>query len=245
MRGLVTEENYEKVVKELSDLRDPIAGDNLLSLQTIVEIAASPCSASLDYLAKQYATDPETKNALIEINRGFQNLPAGYSEPNPWKGHKDGTGLVRQMLKDFTVWCTFLPDINGNQDNGLKYIQHFAWFYYKNPPGQDFVQGRHKGKPLITGLKFTKDFSNQRGIFMDSQASAAKVGEWVGDPRIEISDYIPNEDGTYHYKSWNDFFARKIKIDTKTQTIPSRPVTMPLSKYPERDYISCRQQIAS
>lgn len=237
MRELVPEEKYQKVLSELIDLQDPVAGGNLLSLQTIVQIAASPCSVSLTYLATQYATDPETRKALTETNNGFHDLPAGYAQPNPWKGHKDATELVRQMLGDFTTWCTFLPDISGSEDNGLKYIQYFAWFYYRNPAGRDFVQGRHNGKPLLTGLKFTKDFSKQRGIFMDSKASAVKVAQWVNDPRIEINDYLPGDDNTYHYTSWNDFFARRIKVDPKTRTIPSRPVTMPLSEYPDRDYI--------
>ncbi len=240
MRELVSGEQYKKVSKELSALRDPIAGGNLLSQEAIMKVAASPCGDSMTYLARQYAADPATQEALKKINGGFQDLPAGYTEPNPWKGHKDATELVRQMLTDFTAWCTFLPDISGSHDNGLKYIQHFAWFYFRNPAGQDFVQGRNpgnKGKPLLTGLKFTRDFSNQRGAFMNSKASAAKVAQWVNDPRIEISDYIPNEDNTYHYESWNDFFARQIRIDTKTQTIPSRPVTMPPSEYPDRDYI--------
>lgn len=240
MRELVPVEKYKTVSMELSERRNPIAGGNLLSLETIMKIAASPCSASLTYLARQYASDPATRKALKKVNGGFQDLPVDYTYSNPWKGRKDATELVRQMLTDFAAWCTFLPDISGSHDNGLKYIQHFAWFYHKNPSGQDFVQGRdpnNKEIPLVTGLKFTRDFSNQRGAFMNSKASAAKVAQWVNDPRIEISDYIPNRDNTYHYRSWNDFFARQIKIDTKTQTIPSRPATMPLSEYPDRDYI--------
>lgn len=240
MRQMVPEKKYLELFKQLSELRDPIAGGDLLAMETIIKIAASSCGDSITYLARQYAADTATREALQIINTGFQDPPVDYGYPNPWRGHKDAAGLLRQMLTDFAEWCTFLPDINGNQDNGLKYIRHFAWFYYRNPAGLDFVQGRNpieKDKPLITGLKFTRDFSNQRGAFMNSKASADKIAQWVNDPRIEIGDYIPDKDNTYHYESWNDFFTRRIKIDTKTQTIPSRPATMPLDEYPDRDYI--------
>jgi len=243
MRELVPEAKYRKLFRELSELRDPLdLLDNakLLTTPTIIRIAASPCGDAMTYLAVQYATDPATQEALVEINEGFQELPIGYvypkkPGPNPWGEHANATGLVRQMLKVFTDWAIFLPEISGSHDNGLKYIQYFSWFYYKNPAAQDFVQGRdpvNEGKKLDTGLKFTRDFSNQRGAFMNDKVSVAKVSQWVNDPRIEISDYESS-----NYQSWNDFFARRIKIDTDTETIPSRPATMPLSEYPERDYI--------
>jgi phosphatidylserine decarboxylase len=126
----------------------------------------------------KFLSDIDSVQELSKGVRGFQDLPVGYTDPNPWKGHKDATELVRQMLTEFTAWCMFLPEISGNQDNGLKYIQRFAWFYFRNRAGQDFVQGRdpnNKENPLITGLKFTRDFSNQRGAFMNSKASVANV----------------------------------------------------------------------
>jgi phosphatidylserine decarboxylase len=208
------------------------------------KMVTSPCRDSLRYLVTQYVDDERTRNALVEVNKNFHELPVGYCDgtdpcSNPWKS-KNATLLVIKMLGEFTKWCTFLPDINGSHDNGLYYIQDFAWFYYRNQAGQDFVQGRDPNNPsskLLTGLKFTTDFSVQRGEFMWSKASAEKVPEWVYDPRIEISDYQLNPDNTYQYRSFNEFFARQIKTDPTTQTIPSRPATMPLSEYPERDYI--------
>ena len=190
MQELVPVERYETVSGELSELRDPITGGNLLSLETVMKIAASPCSASLIYLARQYATDPATQKALAKINRGLQNLPVGYTYPNPWKGHKDATELVRQLLIDFTAWCTFLPDSSGSHDSGLKYIQHFAWFYYRNAAGQDFVQGRdpnNRETPLITGVKFTRDFSNERGAFMNSTTSLSWT---IWEMRWLVSDMV-------------------------------------------------------
>jgi len=240
MQELVTEQQYETITGRLAELKDPINGERLLGLEAAAKLAASPCNESLAYLAVRYADDPATARALTKINEGFQDLPAGYEQPNPWQGHGDATELVRRMLADFSDWCVFLPEISGSHDNGLKYIQHFAWFYYRNPAGRAFVQGRDPGdpsKPLATGLKFTRDFSDQRGRFMESTASAAKVEQWVSNPRIEIDDYLPAADNTYQYRSWNEFFARQIRTDPKTETIPSRPATMPLSSYPDRDYI--------
>ena len=65
---------------------------------------------------------------------------------------------------------------------------------------------------------------------MDSPASTTYVRQWLEDPRIEIEDY--QKQRVEDYKSWDEFFAREITIDEATQTIPSRPVTMP-----GRDYI--------
>jgi phosphatidylserine decarboxylase len=52
----------------------------------------------------------------------------------------------------------------GDQDDGLKYIQEFTWFYYRNPAGQAFVQDRDPNSDAVleTGLKFTQDFTEQR-----------------------------------------------------------------------------------
>jgi hypothetical protein len=53
----------------------------------------------------------------------------------------------------------------GGQDNGLAYIQGFAWFYYRNVPAQHFVQGRDPldpAKELETGLKFTTEHTSER-----------------------------------------------------------------------------------
>jgi len=219
----------------LKQLSHPITGERLLNKKIRKTMLESPCYDSMYYLVSQYVTDSNTLNALNSINQGFQDLPVAYQQANPWKGRANSTELLFQMIDVFGQWCTFLPQISGDQDNGLEYIQKFAWFYYKNPAAQDFVQGRdpNSKQALLTGLKFTQDFSNQRGIYMDSEASAEYVQQWVRDPRIEINNYIPPNGGTtYNYTTWNNFFARQIKIDTQNQTIPSRPVTMP-----EKDYV--------
>jgi len=67
---------------------------------------------------------------------------------------------------------------------------------------------------------------------MDSDTPLARqrIKEWIANPRVEITDYQKQKPEEFH--SWNEFFARRLFVDETTQTIPSRPVTMP-----DRDYI--------
>ncbi len=223
-----------EVPEALDELTSPVTGKAFVSEELAEEIAASPCSGSVSYLLSHYAMDDRTYDAIAAIDNSFATPPREYGEGNPWSGNISTDGLVVQMARFFTEWCTFLPEIHGDRDNGLKYIQDFAWFYYRNYAAQSFVQGFMPGgnRPLQTGLVFTRMFSEERGAFMNSPQSAAKVADWVADPRIEIEDYVEPGDDGYDYGSWNDFFARQIRMDSASETIPSRPVTMP-----ERDYV--------
>jgi phosphatidylserine decarboxylase len=239
LAGLVSPEQYDDVVKKLRLLqrRNP---DGPLDDAMIATIAASPCSGSLVYLVDQYYTVEIVPKALGAVLEGMQDLPPGYSASlpsyrvvNPWRLATSSDQLLRLMVADFANWCVFLPEIEGTEDNGLEHIQRFAWFFYQNDAGRDFVQGRNPldpSQPLPTGWEFTETFNRERGRFMDSPASRRMIPQWIADPRIEIEDY--NRTKPEQYDSWNDFFAREIIVDPKTETIPSRPVTMP-----ERDYI--------
>lgn len=206
---------------------------SVLTAEQSSALEKSACGASINYLIDQYE-DPRTgvAKSLHLIAGNFVDPPESYHMVNPWRVNGDGAELLRKMVRYFVDWCEFLPLIQGSNDNGLAYIQGFAWFYYKNPPARDFVQGRNPldpSKPMETGLKFTTDFSNQRGAYLNSKASRKFIQEWIDDPRIEIDDYQRRKAGDY--KNWNDFFARELVIDRKTQTIPSRPVTMPARDY--------------
>ncbi len=220
-----------------ASLSEAVGGRGLLDAETVLRVAASPCGASLNYLINQFITNPAVPKAFDVVVKGLKDPPAGYGMTNPWRS-QNAAELLDRMVTTFLKWCVFLPQINGSQDNALYYIQYFAWLYYQNQAGQDFVQGRNPlapTEPLPTGLVFTKDFSKQRGAFMDSPASRTYVKQWIADPRIEISDYKKQQPGDF--PSWNAFFARELNIDRVNQTIPSRPATMPLSQYPKRDYI--------
>ncbi|WP_126454396.1 phosphatidylserine decarboxylase [Sulfuriflexus mobilis] len=205
----------------------------LLTTAQKKEVAKSPCAVSINYLIKQYQSEPDVAASFDLMAGNLVDPPESYHMLNPWRVTGGGEALLGKMVDYFTEWCTFLPRINGSEDNGLAYIQGFGWLYYQNTPAQNFVQGRNPldpSKALETGLKFTSDFSKQRGAFMDGPDSTTYIQQWIDDPRIEIVDYQRKR--ASDYKSWNDFFARELMIDTKTRTIPSRPVTMP-----DRDYV--------
>jgi phosphatidylserine decarboxylase len=230
--GKLAEPEAQKIYQTLRAFNDSLAGDQRLDDKALENIAVSPCRNSLFYLVSQYQTDPKVPKALDKVVAGLQPLPVAYQQENPWKS-KNGGELLAKILKTFPGWCTELPKIRGSYDNGLANIQRFSWFYYHNPAGQDFVQGRNPNNPseiLETGRKFTKDFTLEYGKFMDGPESTGTIPEWIADPIIEIQDYQKQKASDYKY--WNQFFARELIVDTKNQTIPSRPVTMP-----DRDYV--------
>ena len=200
-------------------------------------MAGSPCANSLISFHNALAMNQDVYAPLMAvINAGMTPPPVGYSpqnDRNEWHqpvGAKPFKGMAQEFAAVFTDWCTFLPSIQGDEDNGLTYIQKIGWFYYQNFPAQAFTQEINP----MTGLEdsvlatFLKDFSDQRGAFMNSEPSALRVPEWINDPRIEIEDY---EDQTSKdFSNWNAFFSRLIKSNPDG-TIPSRPVTMPDRKY--------------
>jgi len=238
LRELVPPEQFQSIRMSLRELQRQQSVEYAVSEVTIDRIAASPCGNALSRLVEQFLIDPRVPKAMDAVAGGLKDLPPAYDRPNPWKAAEDGRQLIGQMISYFADWCTFLPRINGSHDNGLVFIEDFAWLYYHNEAGRAFVQGRNPlapEEPLAVGLDFTREFSKQRGAFMDSPASTAFIEEWIRDPRIEIRDY--RKTSPKEYRSWNEFFAREIVADHEKQIIPSRPATMPLEQYPERDYI--------
>ncbi|MCB1825280.1 MAG: phosphatidylserine decarboxylase [Candidatus Competibacteraceae bacterium] len=215
-----------------------ILGALILSLLAPTQIMAaeSPCANSLKYLQTEYDSDQATREAFDKVYAGLTDLPAGYSyngsAQNPWKAAGSGQGMHRMMIEMFKSWCTVLPEIKGDSDNALDPILYFAWVYYRNPAGQDFVQGRdpsRSGNPLKTGPAFLSQWNEEYRNYMNSKESAKLVPEWVEDPRIEIDDYEKTR--AADYTSWNDFFSRNLKSD-KNGAYPNRPVTMS-----DRDYV--------
>ncbi|MEM9553331.1 MAG: phosphatidylserine decarboxylase [Acidobacteriota bacterium] len=197
--------------------------------------AASPCQGPLDRLATRYELDPATQAAFQAVYEGLQPLPPGYwyhgSSANPWASAGDGEGLKDAVIAFYAEVCTLLPQIIGTNDNALDSIQYFAWFYFRNDAGRDFVEGIDPNDPtqrLNSMQTFLIEFNRQYKAFMNSPSSTGKVAEWIADPRIEIQDYVLERPSDY--ASWNAFFARELKqIDG---VYPSRPVTMP-----NRDYV--------
>lgn len=187
--------------------------------QTFLADPQGPCYDSIKRLEKAYYSkeDPSFRNLLDSAFKNMQQLPPEYPEGNPWIGKK-----FPDLVVFLNEWSTFLPEIDGSHDTGLKYIQKFAWFYYKNRYGVDFVQ-------KSPGREIMQDFARQRGTFMDSKASTLYIADWLKDVRIEKEDYnLPDPDAADGgFKSFNEFFARTLKDQDKT-----RPQTMP-----DRDYV--------
>jgi phosphatidylserine decarboxylase len=209
------------------------AADGVLSDAVIHAAAESPCGECLAKFMEAYSTDPRVAAALSAVVSGLQQPPAYAKTANPWSVATSGEEMYEQMMVMFTDWCTWLPQISGDQDDGLKYIERSLWLYYRNPAGVAFVQGRDpldESAPLKAGFNLVNEFSVERGAFMSSPASMKYVEQWLTDPRIEIQDY--QKQNVSDYSSFNDFFSREITVDTKTETIPSRPVTLP-----DRDYV--------
>jgi phosphatidylserine decarboxylase len=177
---------------------------------------SSPCYAAIHELEETYYSDPVFRSLVDSAFASMEKTPSGYME-NPWVG-KSFPDLVTFLNE----WSTFLPTANGSHDDGLKYIGHMALFYYQNPYARKVVQS-------YPGADIFKAFVRQRGVFMDSEASAAKVAEWLAEPRMETEDYaLPDPDAADGgFRSFNEFFSRSLKDQAK-----SRPQTMP-----ERDYI--------
>lgn len=227
--------NIRKTLRLLPALA--VAALPLLLMPTpSVAAEESPCGGSIRFLQDQYANEPATRDAFDKIYAGLTDLPYGYSynhsSQNPWKATGSGQGMHRKMMELFTQWCTALPAIQGNSDNALDPILYFAWIYYKNPAGQDFVQGRNPldpAKALSTGPAFLSMWNGEYRRFMDGKESRKLVPQWVNDPRIEIHDYEKTH--ASEYGSWNAFFARNLKHN-RAGDYPSRPVTMP-----ERNYV--------
>lgn len=181
------------------------------------DIPTSPCQGSINDFKNAYENNLEFKNLMDSALNNVQHLPAAYPNDNPWLG-----ASFSNLTNFFTEWCTFLPEMNGGHDDGLKYIQNFAWFYYQNEYGVKLV----KESP---GREITQKFSRERGAFMDSKASTAEVAGWMQDSRVEIEEYVlpePKAPGG-GFKSFNEFFAREFINQSE-----SRPQTMP-----DRDYI--------
>jgi len=178
-----------------------------------------PCREAIRALETAYHSkeDGSFRRRVDAAFEHMQPLPPENQGENFWTG-KQFSDLVRFL----EAWCTFLPGIHGSHSDGLKYIEIFGQFYYKNPDGIAFVQDS-------PGREIMQAFTEQRGRFMDSPASGAKIAEWLKDERTEREDYVLPDPGAANggFESFNAFFVRTLEDQEA-----SRPQTMP-----ERDYV--------
>ncbi|MBY0574864.1 MAG: phosphatidylserine decarboxylase [Undibacterium sp.] len=149
--------------------------------------ALAPAAVKLRTL---YQTDAAFKQKLDEV---FVTLsPEVEGKPNPWLGKN-----VQDLLNFVDDWHYFLPVTT----NGLTYIRQFQALYADNPAGLRFIRDE-------TAYSWIKGLVEERGHYMDSKESIAKVGQWKADPRIGMQDYIEPKAG---YQSFNEFFTRSLK----------------------------------
>lgn len=177
-----------------------------------------PCKESISEMVESYEGDQVFRMLIDEAFKNMQPLPDGYRKAgNPWQGKS-----FADLVPFFVDWCSFLPDAKGSSDNGLLYIEQMDLFAYRNPFGRAAFQTR-------PGIVIFDQFAKERGDFLNSKASTARVGQWLSDPRIEKEEYVlPDpEAADGGFKSYNQFFSRKFKDISKV-----RPQTMP-----ERDYV--------
>lgn len=230
-RTLISKAAYDERLKTLDGVTE-------VSETVKTRIAASPCGASISSLLVNGLSNPTIRNGLEMARAGMVDTPpSAKPQENIWKVATTNDLLFK--LVDYTLeWCVALPQINGNSDDGMKYIGPMYWFYYQNLAGKAFAQGRDPAnptQPLPGNFDFFHQFSVENGAYMDSPASTATIPQWIADPRTEIADYPRRK--PEDYTSWNDFFARILTINEAEKLIPSRPSTMPEREYPERDYI--------
>ncbi len=123
---LVTQSDFDAAHAELQ----PLINAGHLKDYATTAIEASPCSALIGGMVKAVYDDWACYREILNaINAGFTDPLASYGMVNPWlveAGGKAADQLVTNLVEKFIEWCAFLPQIDGDQDNGIKYILDFA-----------------------------------------------------------------------------------------------------------------------
>lgn len=113
---------------------------------------------------------------------------------------------IKDLCKFFEDWYDWLPDV----ETGLEYIQKFSWLYYENRYGLYFVT-------TGPGYVMTAEFVKLRGNYMDSKESLPLVDKWIKELGHQMDQFIVP---TVGFKSFNDFFIRKVKPEARPISFP-------------------------
>jgi len=94
-----------------------------LTPEQLTSVAQSPCAGALGKLMHYAAEDADFRSTL-ELARQEMHPPPQSAQPatNPWLGATSVVDLVTRMVIQGTEWCSAIPRISGNNDDGLKYI---------------------------------------------------------------------------------------------------------------------------
>ncbi len=182
---------------DLTDLQPPLNSEMKQLMQELREIVSNP------EVVKAF------DEAIANLTPTLQN-----GKPNPWIGKK-----IDYLVTYFENWFTFLPTPVG----GLGKIMPFTYFYLENKKAFDFLNTFESRKN--SNVPYSKEIFNwsvkfikARGNFMDSPESLLYIKKWMEDPSTKIDDFVVPEGG---FKSFNEFFTRKLKISKDPRPIAS------------------------
>ncbi len=151
---------------------------------------------------------PDLKQSLIKLINASAKSKQSY-----WYKHNS----LEEFYKFLDVWRTYTPD---NIANAQDYSERFKSLY----TNKDI---NNRTYYIDDGINFVRDkdftdwmqkFVHERGVYMDSKASAAVANKWVNNGTIDMSSYQVPEGG---FVSFNDFFTRKLKPGARPISDPN------------------------
>jgi phosphatidylserine decarboxylase len=173
--------------------------------QTANNNASSPVVNELKTLLDNKR--PDLKNSLTKLINGSAKDKKSY-----WYKHNS----LEEFYIFLNKWLTYTPEKIANAQD---YSERFKSLYrYK---GQSKTYYRDDGINFVRDKDFTdwmQKFVHERGVFMDSQESAAVANKWINNGTIDMSSYQIPEGG---FVSFNDFFTRKLKPGARPISDPN------------------------
>jgi phosphatidylserine decarboxylase len=117
--------------------------------------------------------------------------------------------------------------VTGKEDSAIRYIDRSTGELRTEVVlGEGFVRfvyDRTAGRALRRGLLIRPSFSKVYGAYQSSRRSARDIERVVRQLSIDMSDYVVPEGG---YRSFNDFFTRRLKPGARPlDTAPGRVVS--------------------
>ncbi|MGB6044498.1 MAG: phosphatidylserine decarboxylase [Pirellulales bacterium] len=146
---------------------------------------------------------------LVETNRSVrEQIDNVLREGDRAVGNVCRAGRLADLIEFFNEWYWYLP-IPGDE---LRYISRFHSFCRTEA-----------GNGLLADVSFRQwlaRFVAARGAFLDSDASAVVVDQWLESPGVDVDEMeIP----TGGFQSFNQFFTRRLKTG-------SRPIDRPFDR---------------
>ena len=173
----------------------------------------SPLSPVVQELKTLLDNRPDLKKSLIQLIDASAKDKRSY-----W--HKRNS--LEAFFRFLDQWRTYTPQrITNAQD----YSERFKSLYRRR-------DRENKTYYLDEGIRFLRDkeildwtqkFVRERGVFMDSKASAAIANQWVEDGSIDMGSYQVPAGG---FQSFNDFFTRKLKPGARPIADPDNEATL-------------------